>query len=81
MAPRRSRLRTPPTWRAGLRRGTVRDTMTAYLAEHPELLEEVLRIDRELEAWGWEPMSMEGVRQPFDYEPRRTMTRNPSSGE
>jgi hypothetical protein len=65
------RSRINPTWRGGLRRGTVRDTMTEYIATHPGFLEDLRRIHRQLEAWGVEPMSMEGVRQPFDYEPRR----------
>ena len=46
--------------------------MTAYLAEHPEFAEELRQIHRQLEAWGVEPMSLQGVRQPFDYETRRT---------
>ena len=57
-------------WRSGLRRGKIRDTMTEYLAQHPGYLEELRRIDQQLAAWGVEPMSMEGVRQPFDYAPR-----------
>lgn len=71
MATRLQRLRIRPTWWGGLRRGTVRDTMTAYIAAHPEFLEDMRRVHRQLEAWGVEPMSMAGVRQPFDYEPRR----------
>lgn len=45
--------------------------MAEHIAKHPGYLEDVLRIDRELEAIGFEPMSMEGVRQPFDYAARR----------
>ena len=75
MATRLPRLRIPPLWRAGLRLGKERDTMTAYIAEHPEFLEDMRRAQRQLEAWGVEPISMEGVRQPFDYEPRRTLSR------
>jgi len=66
------RMRIRPLWKGGLRRGTVRDTMTAYMAEHPEFVEELRQIHHQLEAWGVEPMSMEGVRQPFDFQPRRT---------
>ena len=58
-------------WRAGLRRGKIRDTMAEYLARHPGYLAEVRRIDQQLLTWGFEPMSMEGVRQPFDYAPRK----------
>ena len=67
------RTRVRPTWRGGLRRGRERDTMTAYLAEHPEFAEELRQIHRRLIASGVEPMSMEGVRQPFDYAPRLTV--------
>jgi hypothetical protein len=72
MATRLQRLRIRPTWKGGLRLGKERDTMTAYIAAHPEFLEDMRRVDRQLAAWGVEPMSMEGVKQPFDYEPRRT---------
>lgn len=64
------RQRIRPMWRAGLRRGRIRDTMTAYLAERPEFAAQLRQLSRELDAMGWEPMSMEGVRQPFDYAPR-----------
>jgi len=64
------RQRIRPTWRAGLRRGKVRDTMTAYLAERPAFAEQIREFSRYMDAMGWEPMPMDGVRQPFDYEPR-----------
>jgi hypothetical protein len=67
MATRLLRQRIQPTWRAGLRRGKVRDTMTAHLAKHPGYLDDVFRIDRELEAIGFEPMPMDRVKRPFDY--------------
>jgi len=44
--------------------------MSAYIAAHPEYLEEIRRMDRQLEAWGFEPMPMESVKQPFDYPAR-----------
>jgi hypothetical protein len=72
MATQIQRTRVRPTWRGGLRIGSVRDTMTAYIAAHPEFLEEMRRVHRQLEAWGIVPMSMDGVKQPFDYAPRRT---------
>lgn len=67
--------RIRPTWRAGPRRGRERDTMTAYIAAHPEFLEDMRRVHHQLEAWGVVPMSMNGVKQPFDYAPRRTANR------
>jgi hypothetical protein len=70
MAPRTQRARIPPMWKAGLRRGRERDTMTEYIATHPGYLEDLLRMDRQLAAWGVVPMSMERVKQPFDYERR-----------
>ena len=63
------RQRTRPTWRAGLRRGKIRDSMTQYLAERPEFAERIRELSRYMDAMGWEPVSMDGVRQPFDYEP------------
>lgn len=70
MATRILRPRIRPMWRGGLRRGRVRDTMTHYLAERPEFADRLRRLSRELDAMGWEPVSMHGVRQPFDYAPR-----------
>jgi hypothetical protein len=70
MVPRTQRTRIPPMWRGGLRRGRERDTMTEYIATHPGYLEDLLRMDRQLAAWGFVPMSMKGVKQPFDYERR-----------
>jgi hypothetical protein len=67
----RARPRIRPMWSAGLRRGRVRDTMTAFLKEHPDILEELRQIHERLKAWGIEPISMKGVKEPFDYEPRR----------
>lgn len=64
------RQRMRPMWRGGLRRGRVRDTMAAYIASHPGYLEDVLRIDRELLATGFEPMPMDRVKRPFDYDRR-----------
>jgi hypothetical protein len=50
MATQLQRQRIRPTWRAGLRRGQVRDTMTQYLAERPELAEEIFRLLEESRA-------------------------------
>ncbi|WP_420127097.1 hypothetical protein [Longimicrobium sp.] len=64
------RQRIRPTWNGGLRRGRVRNTMAEYVARHPVYLEDVLRIDRELLAMGFEPMPMDRVKRPFDYDRR-----------
>ena len=64
------RQRIRPTWNGGLRRGKVRNTMADYVARHPGYLEDVLRIDRELLAMGFEPMPMDRVKRPFDYDRR-----------
>ncbi len=68
MATRLLRPRIRPLWRGGLRRGTVRDTMTEYMATHPGYLEDVLRMDAEMLAAGFVPMPMDRVKRPFDYE-------------
>jgi hypothetical protein len=68
MATRLQRPRILPTWRAGLRLGKERDTMTAYLAEHPEFAQRLLEIIQEVRAQGYEPVPMDRVKQPFDYE-------------
>lgn len=70
MATQLLRFRTRPTWRAGLRRGKVRDTMTGYLAGHPELATRLLEILHEVRARGYEPVPMDRVKQPFDYDRR-----------
>lgn len=68
MATRLLRPRIRPLWRGGLRRGTVRDTMTEYMATHPGYLEDVFRMDAEMLAAGFVPMPMDRVKRPFDYE-------------
>ena len=67
MATRLERPRIRPLWRAGLRRGKVRDTMTAYLAEHPDVAKRLAEILAEVRAQGYEPVAMDRVKQPFDY--------------
>jgi hypothetical protein len=55
-------------WRGGLRRGKVRDTMTAYLAERPELAEEIFRLLEESRAVNGPPLPVPThVRIPFDF--------------
>ena len=70
MARETHRPRIPPTWRAGLRRGKIRNETTLALERCPEMKARLMNILAELDAMGFEPVSMEGVRQPFDYEPR-----------
>ena len=71
MATRLLRPRIRPTWRAGLRLGKVRDTMTRYLAEHPEYAEEFYRVIEETRALYGPPAPLPPhVRTPFDYAPR-----------
>jgi hypothetical protein len=58
-------------WKGGLRRGTVRDTMTAYLAAHPEFAQRLFRIVEESRAVNGPPMPLPPyVRTPFDFERR-----------
>lgn len=64
------RLRIRPTWTAGLRRGKERDTMTEYLAQHPALAAQLRAALEEVRTRGYEPLPMDRVKQPFDYEPR-----------
>lgn len=42
--------------------------MTAYLAEHAELAARLLQILQEVRAQGHEPVPMDRVKQPFDYD-------------
>jgi hypothetical protein len=71
MATRLQRPRIRPMWKGGLRRGTVRDTMTAYLAEHPEFAERLFRIVEESRAVNGPPLPLPPhVRTPFDFERR-----------
>jgi hypothetical protein len=44
--------------------------MAAYLAAHPDLARRLREMLEEFRARGYKQMSMEGVKQPFDYEPR-----------
>ncbi|HEX6369356.1 MAG TPA: hypothetical protein VF006_10515 [Longimicrobium sp.] len=71
MATRLQRERIQPMWRAGLRRGRVRDTMTAYLAERPGFAQELSRILEESRAVNGPPLPLPPhVRTPFDFDRR-----------
>ncbi len=70
MATRTRRPRVQPTWRADLRRGTVRHEATLAFLRSPVMMQILRDADEQLRAWGVEPMVLQGVRQPFDYAPR-----------
>jgi hypothetical protein len=62
------RQRIRPQFKRGLRKGKERDTMTEWLARHPDVLERLLRHQAEMEARGILPADMRRVKQPFDYD-------------
>jgi hypothetical protein len=65
------RARIRPMWKGGLRRGRERDTMTAYLAAHPEFAQRLFRIVAESRAVNGPPAPLPPhVRTPFDFERR-----------
>jgi hypothetical protein len=71
MATQLQRQRISPMWRAGLRRGKIRDTMTQYLAERPHFAENLLRILEESRAVNEQPLPLPPhVRTPFDFDRR-----------
>ena len=71
MATQLQRARIRPTWKGGLRRGTVRDTMTTYLAANPEFAQRLFRIVAESRAVNGPPSPLPPhVRTPFDFERR-----------
>jgi hypothetical protein len=72
MATRTRRPRIRPTWRADLRRGTIRHEAALAFLRSPVMMEILRDADERLRAWGVEPMALQGVRQPFDYAPRVT---------
>ena len=70
MAMRIQRPRIQPRWRGGLRHGTLRSDPALAFLRSPAMMEILRDADRQLRAWGVEPMALSGVRQPFDYPPR-----------
>lgn len=65
------RPRIRPVWQGGLRRGRVRDTMTQYLADHPEFAERLFRILEGSRAVNGPPLPLPPhVRTPFDFDRR-----------
>jgi hypothetical protein len=71
MATRLIRPRIRPQWKGGLRRGKVRDTMTAYLAEHPEFAQRLCHILEETRRVNGPPAPLPPhVRTPFDFDRR-----------
>lgn len=71
MATRLERPRIRPMWRGGLRRGKIRDTMSQYLAEHPEFAAELFRVLEESRAVNGPPLPVPPhVRTPFDFDRR-----------
>jgi hypothetical protein len=70
MATRIQRPRIRPTWRADLRRGTIRPEPTLAFLRSPAMLEILRDANEQLRPWGIEPLVLQGVRQPFDYAPR-----------
>ena len=68
MATHIQRTRVRPTWKAGVRIGRVRDTMTAYLAEHPDFAERLFRIVAQSRAVNGPPLPLPAhVHTPFDF--------------
>ena len=72
MATRIQRPRITPTWRADLRRGTIRHEATLAFLRSPAMLEILRDANEQLRPWDVEPLVLQGVRQPFDYAPRFT---------
>jgi toxin YoeB len=70
IAPSRTRPRIRPTWTAGLRRGRERDATMRYLESSPRDYERLLRIIRDTRPANYQPMRLDGVRLPFDYDRR-----------
>jgi hypothetical protein len=63
------RMRIAPMWKAGLRRGRVRNETTLLLQRSPVMQERLRRAEEQLLAWGVVP-EWPHVKQPFDYDRR-----------
>ncbi|HYR07371.1 MAG TPA: hypothetical protein VEQ60_06375 [Longimicrobium sp.] len=64
------RQRIRPMWRAGLRRGRKRIGATIAFEQCPEMKARLMKVIAEMDAMGLDPMPMDHVRQPFDYDRR-----------
>lgn len=69
MATRIQRLRIPPMWKAGLRRGKPRNSTMLLLQRFPEFEARLRRAEEQLLAWGVVP-EWPHVKEPFDYDRR-----------
>lgn len=70
MTTRLQRPRIRPMWKGGLRRGSIRNEATLAFERCPEMKARLMKVIAEMDALGFEPMPMDRVRQPFDYERR-----------
>lgn len=64
------RQRVRPMWRAGLRRGRIRLEATLAFERCPEMKARLMKVIADMNAMGLDPMPMDRVKQPFDYERR-----------
>src|SRR5690349_7013941 len=72
MSTQLQRLRIRPTWRSGLRRGRIRNEATLAFERCPEMNATLMRVIAEMDALGFDPVPMDRVKQPFDYDRRQT---------
>ena len=70
MATQLQRQRIRPMWRGGLRRGRKRIGATIAFEQCPEMKTRLMKVIAEMDAMGLDPMPMDHVRQPFDYDRR-----------
>lgn len=70
MATQIQRQRTQPMWRGGLRRGRKRIGATLAFEQCPEMKARLMKVIAEMDAMGLDPMPMDRVKQPFDYDRR-----------
>lgn len=70
MATRLERPRIRPMWRAGLRRGQIRNGATLAFESSPEMKARLMKVIAEMDALGVDPIPLDRFRQPFDYDRR-----------